>query len=59
MGRELELHNVDGRPDLQNRAFGVRDIGLPVITTTTADQNNVQRWVVGSEEHPKWICTYL
>ncbi len=59
VGRELELHNVDDRPDLQYRAFGDWDIDLPVITTTTANQNNVQGWVVGSETHPNWICTYF
>ncbi|HVI56307.1 MAG TPA: hypothetical protein VM621_14785 [Luteibacter sp.] len=59
VGRELELHNVDDRPDLQNRAFGDWDIDVPVITTTTANQNNVQGWVVGSEDHPNWICTYF
>ncbi|HVI53665.1 MAG TPA: hypothetical protein VM621_01280 [Luteibacter sp.] len=56
VGREFVLHNMDDRPDLQNRAFGDWDIDLPVITTTTANQNNVKGWLVAST-NPKAICS--
>jgi YD repeat-containing protein len=59
VGRELVLHNVDDRPDLQNRAFGDWDIDLPLLTTTTANQNNVEGWLIASSEHPNWICSYF
>jgi YD repeat-containing protein len=56
VGREFVLHSMDDRPDLQDRAFGDWDIDLPVITTTTANQNNVQGWLVAST-NPKTICS--
>lgn len=55
VGREFLLHSMDDRPDLQDRAFGDWDIELPLITTTTANQNNVQGWLVAST-NPKTIC---
>lgn len=56
VGREFILHSMDDRPDLQNRAFGDWDIELPLITTTTANQNNVKGWLVAST-NPKTICS--
>ena len=57
IGREFTLHTADDRPDLQNRAFGDWDIDLPEIVTATANQNNVQGWLVEGAINQKDICT--
>jgi YD repeat-containing protein len=57
IGREFTLHTSDDRPDLQNRAFGDWDIDLPEIVTTTANQNNVQGWLVDGAINQKDVCT--